>query len=216
VSAHHESLSGLHDVDFPQWDDDPPPEPLELLSAWIDEAEQQGCAEPRGAAVSTVDEKFSLSSRMMTMVELTARGAVFATHTTSRKARDIRATKAGSALFYWREIGRQLLVAGSFELVDEQKSESLWHNRHPALHPMSSLSRQSEVLTDPAELRDRVRLLEVEAPRRPAPIARPARYVGYELCGTHVEFWSSASDRLHRRLSYTWSEGQWCIRRLQP
>jgi pyridoxamine 5'-phosphate oxidase len=216
VSAQHESLSGLHDVAFPEWDNDPPTEPLELLSRWLDEAQQQGCAEPRGAAVSTVDESFSLSSRMMTMVELTARGPVFATHTTSRKAHDIRATKSGSALFYWREIGRQLLVAGTFELVDEQKSESLWRNRHPALHPMSSVSRQSEVLTDPTELRDRVHLLEAEAPQRPAPIARPARYVGYELCGTHVEFWSSASDRLHRRLLYKWSGGQWCIRRLQP
>ncbi|RAJ43062.1 pyridoxamine 5'-phosphate oxidase [Kitasatospora sp. SolWspMP-SS2h] len=216
MSAQYESLSGAHDVPFPEWEGEPPPGPSELLAGWLDEAVERGCAEPRGAAVSTVDEGFRLSSRMMTMVGATTRGLVFATHTTSRKAHDIRATKSGSALFYWREIGRQLLVAGTFEPVDGRTSESLWHGRHPALHPMSSSSRQSELLADPAELRDRVRLLEAGAARRPAPMARPDRYVGYELRGTHVEFWSSASDRLHRRLQYTWSGEQWCVRRLQP
>lgn len=218
MSARHESLSGSLDVPFPEWEACPPAEPLALVASWLHDAETWGCSEPRGATVSTVDDGYGLSARMMTLVETTAGGLLFATHDTSRKAQDISSTGAGNALFYWREVGRQLSVAGRFERVGEAKSEALWRSRHPSLHPMSSLSRQSDVLTDADELRSQARRLEeglLDADGNSL-VERPARYAGYQLTGDRIEFWSSASDRLHRRLLYLRSGGQWSVQRLQP
>src|SRR5690606_3507504 len=106
-----------------------------------------------------------------------------------------------SALFYWRETGRQLALTGPVGELPGPESDRLWAARPAPLHPMSTASRQSEELADlDAVAALRARALRLAEPGRPLP--RPSRFAGYRLAPAEVEFWAAAPDRLHRRLRY--------------
>ncbi|MDQ0598288.1 pyridoxamine-phosphate oxidase [Streptomyces canus] len=210
-SSRFESLTGEVDLDFPEYDD-PPAEPLGLVRQWITEAAAHGVREPRALALATSDSRGRASNRIVAVTDITTRGLVFASHTTSQKGREIAATGWASGLLYWRETGQQLILSGPVAQQSDTDSDRLWSARPIPMHSMSAASRQSELLRDTAALR-------AEADRLAAPgtaLPRPARFVGYLLAPVTVEFWCADSDRLHRRLRYDRHDRGWRTSRLQP
>lgn len=206
-----ESLSGEVGLDFPEYAA-PPPEPMGLLSRWIEQAVARGVREPLALALATADAGGRASTRMVAVIEATDRGLLFASHSTSRKGRELSATGWASGVLYWRETGQQLILSGTVEQCADAESDLLWSGRPVPLHAMSTASRQSEPLADPAALRAEARRLAATGEALP----RPARFVGYRLQPVTVEFWSADSERLHRRLRYDRTEGEWRAGRLQP
>jgi pyridoxamine 5'-phosphate oxidase len=76
---------------------------------------------------------------------------------------------------------------------------------------MSVAAWQSEVLADEEALRAEARRLAGQT------LARPERWVAYELVPSTVEFWHGTDpDRLYRRLRYDRTENGWTSCRLQP
>ncbi|RSS80755.1 phenazine biosynthesis FMN-dependent oxidase PhzG [Streptomyces sp. WAC06614] len=206
-----ESLSGAADLDFPEYDD-PPAEPMALVWQWLAEAVRRGVREPRSMALATATPEGHASNRIVTITRETPDGLVFTTHSTSRKGRELAATGWASALLYWRETGQQIMLGGPVTALDPAESDALWTARPVPLHSMTAASRQSEPIEDLETLRDEAyRLLGTGRP-----LPRPERFTGYLLEPAEVEFWSAASDRLHRRLSYTRVDGRWRTARLQP
>ncbi|MEV7389975.1 MULTISPECIES: phenazine biosynthesis FMN-dependent oxidase PhzG [unclassified Streptomyces] len=210
-SSRFESLTGEVDLDFPEYDD-PPDEPMALVHQWISEATARGVREPRALALATADSRGRASNRIVSVTEITARGLVFASHSTSQKGREMAATGWASGLLYWRETGQQLILSGPAAQLSDAASDVLWSGRPVPMHPMSAASRQSEPLRDTACLRAEADRLA--APGTPLP--RPARFVGYLLSPVAVEFWCADSDRLHRRLRYDRHDRGWRTSRLQP
>ncbi|MCB5180579.1 phenazine biosynthesis FMN-dependent oxidase PhzG [Streptomyces antimicrobicus] len=206
-----ESLSGAADLDFPEYDA-PPAEPMGLVWQWLAEAVRHGVREPRSMALATATADGRASNRIVTITRESANGLVFTTHSTSRKGRELAATGWASALLYWRETGQQIMLAGPVTPLPPAESDALWTARPVPLHSMTAASRQSEPIEDLESLRDEAyRLLATGQP-----LPRPERFTGYLLEPAEVEFWSAASDRLHRRLSYTRDGGRWRTARLQP
>jgi pyridoxamine 5'-phosphate oxidase len=206
-----ETLSGTVGLAFPEYTD-PPPEPVPLLARWLAEAAEQGVREPRSMTLATADERGRPWQRVIAIIAVDERGVLFCTHAGSRKAREMTATGWASGLLYWRETGRQAVFGGPVLPCPEGESERLWDARPVPLHAMSSVSRQSEPLTDPGGLRDRAR--ELELLDRPLP--RPHGFAGYRLVPEEVEFWAASDDRMHRRLHYRRDGADWRITRLQP
>lgn len=210
-SARFESLTADTDLGFPEYAA-PPAEPLDTVLRWMAQAVDGGVREPRSLALATADAAGRASTRTITFVELSGRGLVFTTHRSSRKGRELAATGWASALFYWRETGRQMTLAGAVSELPPQESDALWAARPVPLHPMSAASRQSEPLPDPAALRAAADRLAADGSALP----RPDRFVGCLLVPEEVEFWASSPDRLHRRLSYRRRAGTWDVTALQP
>ncbi|AQZ63397.1 Phenazine biosynthesis protein PhzG; Pyridoxamine 5'-phosphate oxidase [[Actinomadura] parvosata subsp. kistnae] len=211
MSSRFESLTGLVDEAFPEYDR-PPAEPMDLLRRWVEEAKAEGVREPLALALATADARGRASTRMVAVIDITDRGALFTSHSSSRKGREIAETGWGSGVLYWRESGRQIILSGPIVQVPDEEAERLWAARPPQLHPMSAASRQSEPLEDAAAL-------QAEADRLAAsdgPLPRPARFAGYRLEPAAVEFWAAAATRLHRRLRYDQTPAGWQARRLQP
>lgn len=210
-SARFESLTADTDLDFPEYES-PPLEPMGLVQRWMAEAVHGGAREPRSLALATVSPDGRPSNRVITFVELSDSGLVFTTHRSSRKGRDLAAGSWASALFYWRETGRQVSLTGPVTELLPEESDTLWAARPVPLHPMSTASRQSEPLPDVAALRAQaLRLADAGSP-----LPRPHRFAGYLLAPAEVEFWSAAPDRLHRRLRYDRRHDAWHATRLQP
>lgn len=210
-SSELESLTGEVGLAFPEYDS-PPPEPLGLVRRWIEQATARGVREPLALALATVDAHGHPSSRIVAVIEATDRGLLFASHSSSRKGRELAATAWASGVLYWRETGQQLVLSGPVAQCDDTESDALWSGRPVPLHAMSAASRQSEPLEDPAALRAEAHRLGAAG----TPLPRPARYVGYRLRPTTVEFWSADPDRAHRRLHYDHDSDGWHPTRLQP
>ncbi|MFD5751128.1 phenazine biosynthesis FMN-dependent oxidase PhzG [Streptomyces sp. NPDC127033] len=188
----------------------PPPEPLPLLSTWLD-ASRDKVREPGAFALATTGADGRSSNRIVQLNSLTAEGLVFTSHRDSRKGRDLSVVPWASAVFYWREVGRQILVAGPVERMTGDESDALWAARPVATHAMSVASHQSDPLDDAGVLRAEARRLA-----ELGPLPRPESFVGYRLTARTTEFWESSPDRLHRRLRYDLEGGTWSARRLQP
>lgn len=206
-----ESLTGEVDLEFPEYDV-PPPEPIALVRGWIAAAERRGVREPRALALATATADGRSSNRIVTLSMVDDRGLLFASHATSRKGRELAATRWASGVLYWRETGQQVIVSGAVAPVDARESDALWFARPLPMHVMSTLSWQSDPLADPDALRVEAEKLATRA----APFPRPSRFVGYRLTPHEVELWCASSDRLHRRLHYELDGGGWRVRRLQP
>lgn len=211
ASSQFESLKGIVDLDFPEYDR-PPAEPINLLRKWVEEAEVIGIREPKALALATADSMAIASNRIVVVISISERGLVFASHSDSQKGREIAMTHWASGLLYWRETGQQLIVSGEVKPLMEPESDALWARRPIPLHAMSSVSNQSAPLLDVKALRTEASDLQIQNQALP----RPESYVGYCLSPSVVEFWCAASDRLHRRLRYDLSPDGWQASRLQP
>lgn len=210
-SSRFESLTANGAVEFPEYTA-PPPEPMGLLRQWLLDAVRQGVREPQALALATADREGHASNRIVLITETTDAGLVFATHTSSRKGREMAMTRWASGVLYWRETGQQIVVSGPVAPLPEASSDAMWAARPMPLHAMTSVSRQSEPLDDVEALRKRAdRLVALGVP-----LPRPSRFAGYQLTPVEVEFWGAEPHRLHRRLRYDRTEEGWRVSRLQP
>ncbi|WP_265444752.1 phenazine biosynthesis FMN-dependent oxidase PhzG [Flexivirga meconopsidis] len=205
-----ESMTATRPAEFPEYQS-PPSDPMPLLHRWIERAAELGVREPLALALATVDASGHPSSRIVVVGEVTNAGLVIATHSTSRKAQDVRSNERASGVLYWRETSQQLQFEGRMIALDEASSDRLWDKRPTFTHAMTVASEQSANLTDPTELRSRAARLAAEG-RLP----RPARYTAYEFVISTIEFWANGTDRLHERLRYTRASAGWSWDRLQP
>jgi pyridoxamine-phosphate oxidase len=211
VSSRFESLTGVMDRAFPEYDR-PPDEPMGLVRQWIAAAEAEDVREPLALALATAGRDGRVSNRTVSIVDVSTQGVVFTSHSTSRKGRDIAESSWASGLLYWRETAQQLIISGPVVLLPEAEADRLWAARPAPLHAMSTASWQSDPLDDVARLRAEADRLSASG----AALPRPARFAGYRLEPAAVEFWSAADDRLHRRLRYDRTPSGWRAVRLQP
>jgi pyridoxamine 5'-phosphate oxidase len=214
TASKFESLTGETDLDFPEYED-PPAGPMGLVQSWLETAVERGVREPRALALATADEQGRASSRIVAITEVAEHGLVFTSHSSSQKGHELAVNPWASGLLYWRETGQQIILSGPVALLGEDGSDAILNARAIPLHAMSTASRLSEPLADPAALRAEAERLGATG----TALERPARFVAYVLKPAQVEFWCARSDRLHHRLRYDRS-GQdaagWRTSRLQP
>ncbi|MFI6704153.1 phenazine biosynthesis FMN-dependent oxidase PhzG [Streptomyces sp. NPDC050509] len=190
----------------------PPADPIPLFRAWLSAAAESAVREPGALALATADAQGRASNRIVQLGRVTSDGFVFTTHTGSRKGRDLEVTAWGSAVLYWRELNRQIVLSGPVTRLPDAESDALWSARPVEAQVMTSASRQSEPLGDVGTLHAEVRRLTALG----GPLPRPGTFAGYHLAPDQVEFWQGSGDRLHGRLHYRRVDGGWETSRLQP
>jgi len=188
-----------------------PEHPVQAMLVWLDDARNQGVLEPTAVALATSSLSGIASNRIVQILGISEAGLVFATHSNSPKGLDINATRWGSCVFHWPQVKRQIIVAGHIDPLQAHESDVLWSARPPQSHAMSTVSTQSAVLLDEAELRQKA--LKAAAS---GPLIRPDKWTGYRQQLHTVEFWQFSPDRLYKRLKYTLTGRGWTSVRLQP
>jgi pyridoxamine 5'-phosphate oxidase len=188
---------------------DLPPEPIAAFRLWFDEVVDAGLAEPNAMVVSTAGP----SSRMTLLKSVDARGFVFFTNYTSRKARELDADPRCSLLFPWHGLRRQVIVTGTAARVPRAENEAYFASRPRGSQLGAWASRQSSVIADRSELEDRYGELEA---RWPDAVPCPDFWGGYVITPNAVEFWQGRPSRLHDRLRYTQAGDGWIVERLAP
>jgi pyridoxamine 5'-phosphate oxidase len=191
------------------------PDPLVAFATWLREVAAAGLAEPNAMVVSTVGADGVPTSRMALLKSLDARGFVFFTNYSSRKAVELAGNPRVCLLFPWHALRRQVIVSGIVARVSPEESAAYFRTRPRASQLGAWTSRQSQVLASRAELDERYEDL---AERWPADVEVPAPdfWGGYLVEVESIEFWQGRASRLHDRLCFTRQGDDWTVARLAP
>jgi len=143
------------------------------------------------------------------------RGFSFFTNYTGAKATHLDREPRAAITFWWSGVERQVNITGRVEKVSETESDDYFASRPVGSRLGAWASQQSSILSNRAELEQRVAEARTRFPTDEIP--RPANWGGYRLVPATVEFWQGRRSRLHDRFRYTREESnRWRIDRLAP
>ena len=188
-------------------------DPIDQLAAWLAEA-RASCPQPDAMTLATADERGRPSARQVLLRGLDARGLVFFTNRTSRKAEELGRNPYAALVLHWWELGRQVRVEGLVETVSEPESQAYWSTRPRPSQLAAWASPQSRPLRNRDEL-DRLYAAE-ESRFGDDPVPLPPFWGGYRVVPKTVELWQHRDDRLHDRVRYVRGTDGWTRERLAP
>jgi pyridoxamine 5'-phosphate oxidase len=190
-------------------------DPIVQFERWLAEVVAAGLPEPNAMVVATVSAGGSPSTRMTLLKFVDARGFVFFTNYTSRKARELTGNAGVSLLFPWHALRRQVIVTGTAARLPAAESAAYFRSRPRGSQLGAWASRQSSVLASRAELDERYAELDRRWPHG-TDIPVPDFWGGFVVTPSAVEFWQGRESRLHDRLRYMADGGGWALQRLAP
>jgi pyridoxamine 5'-phosphate oxidase len=194
-------------------------DPLTQFERWHAEQRARHPGEPTEMTMATADGLGRPAARLVLLKEVDERGFVFFTSYESRKARELEENPRAALLFFWRRSSghRQVRVEGRAERLSAQRSDAYFTSRPRESRLGAWASPQSRVIADRDEL---VRSL-AEVTRRffgdaSGDVPRPPHWGGYRVIPNRLELWQERPHRLHDRLCYRRSGGDWVLERLAP
>ena len=169
---------------------------------------------PTAAALATSDARGHVSVRMVLVKGIDARGAVWYTNTTSRKAAQLRINPRAALCLYWPSLGQQVILEGTVESVSDADADAYWRTRDRRSQVGAWASVQSHRLPSRATLLARVASYAVKFSGQPVP--RPPHWSGYRLLPERIEFWTAKPFRLNERVLYHRRNHRWTKTLLYP
>jgi pyridoxamine 5'-phosphate oxidase len=188
-------------------------DPLQQFERWLNEAIHSEVPEPNAMTVATVASNMRPSTRVVLIKGYDARGIVWYTNYDSRKGQELAGNPFAALQFHWVELERVVRIEGRMEKISEADSDAYFHSRPLDSRIGAWASPQSQVI-------DGRTVLVTNAARYAAQFLlnppRPPHWGGYRLVPDEWQFWQGRKSRLHDRLRYRLSEGDWTRERLAP
>ena len=192
-----------------------PQDPMDLLSTWMQQAEESENPMPTAMTLVTVERNGQPSARIVLLKKLEQGNLVFFTNYHSRKSREIRTHARVAAHFFWPELERQVKVSGVARPVDDADSDEYFQSRPHESQISAWASPQSEVIPDRHYLEKEFEKYR-EKYEKADSIPRPAYWGGYAIVPSRIEFWQGGQNRLHDRIEYNKKDERWSAIRLAP
>ncbi len=191
-----------------------PEDPFELFAAWLGGAEASGMTDPNAMTLATAGADGRPSARTVLLRGVGDDGFRFFTNRTSLKGRQLAENPRAQLLFFWREIGRQILIHGRVDQLSDEESDAYFESRARESRIGAWASEQGSVIESREQLLARVE----EAGQRfeGDDVPRPPHWGGYIVRPEAIEFWQAGEFRLHDRFVFTRSGSSWTAERLSP
>ncbi len=188
--------------------------PVEQFKLWFQEAINAGVDEPTAMFLATTGNDLQPAARIVLLKGVDEKGFDFFTNYQSRKGLQIAENPKVAATFFWKELERQVRIEGVVEKLDGAESDEYFNSRPAESRFSAAASPQSQVIPDRNFLEKKItglkEMFSVEE------LKRPEHWGGYKLKPHRIEFWQGRENRLHDRLVYAISDGNWFIERLAP
>ena len=191
-----------------------PEGPFELFAAWLGDAEASGMTDPNAMTLATAGADGRPSARTVLLRGVSDDGFRFFTNRTSLKGRQLGENPRAQLLFFWREIGRQILIHGSVDQLSDQESDAYFESRARESRIGAWASEQGSVIESREQLLAQVE--EAGARFDGEDVQRPPHWGGYIVRPEAIEFWQAGEFRLHDRFVFTRSGSSWTAERLSP
>ena len=191
-----------------------PEDPLELFAAWMGDAEATGMTDPNAMTLATAGDDGRPSARTVLLRGVGEDGFRFFTNRTSLKGSQLGENPRAQLLFFWRELGRQILIHGNVDQLSDEESDAYFESRARESRIGAWASEQGSVI----ESREELIALVAEAGQRfeGDDVPRPPHWGGYRVRPEAIEFWQAGEFRLHDRFVYVKRDGAWAAARLSP
>lgn len=192
-----------------------PAQPIELFERWFEQYTALDMFESNAMVLATSDQSGTSSQRTVLMKSYDAKGFVFYTNYTSRKARQIKANNKVSLIFPWIPLHRQVIVEGLASKVPTGESLQYFLSRPRGSQMGAWASSQSSIISMRSVLE--TKFDEVKQRFLQGEISLPDFWGGYRIKPHRIEFWQGRPNRLHDRFVYVLQDDQsWQIDRLSP
>ena len=201
------------DFDLPSAIGALPDNPFDAFCEWFDTAVNARELEANACVLSTCNNDFQTSSRVLYLKELLDNQFIFYTNYLSQKGQMLGANPKASLLFFWPKMMRQVRIEGRVAPIDAAISDAYFATRPRESQLGAWASQQSEVLSSRQELIARFASYDAQFPDI---VPRPPHWGGYALDAHLLEFWQGQPSRLHERRVYTRNLNEWHSNLLNP
>jgi pyridoxamine 5'-phosphate oxidase len=190
------------------------PDPGTQFARWFEQAREVAQPEVNACTLATMGLDGRPSARTVLLKYFDGDGFVFFTNLASQKARQIEENPAVALLFFWHTLERQVCVRGTAERISTAEALRYFVRRPRSSQLSAWVSEQSSVITSRSVLEMKLDEIKRKFADRDVPL--PSFWGGYRVRPVEIEFWQGRASRLHDRLRYRLSDGEWLIERLAP
>lgn len=189
--------------------------PIAQFKKWWDEMLRSEITEPNAFTLATASDDGMPSARIVLLKDFSEKGFVFYTNYNSYKGVQLAQNPKACAVFFWKELERQVRITGLVQKVNSEESTAYYLSRPAGSRIGAWASPQSTVIPNREWLEAAVKQKEEEFKGNPP--QKPPFWGGYCIQPVIVEFWQGRRSRLHDRLQYTLeNDGKWKLERLAP
>ena len=187
--------------------------PLQQFTTWLNQALEAEIPEPNAMTLATVSSSLRPSTRVVLIKGYDEQGIVWFTNYDSRKGRELAGNPFAALQFHWVELERVVRIEGRVEKISPADSDTYYHSRPLGSRIGAWASPQSQSISSREWLQDELKNYADKFQQEPP---RPPHWGGYRLVPDTWEFWQGGGARLHDRLQYSLTNGQWQMQRLAP
>ncbi|HYJ90215.1 MAG TPA: pyridoxamine 5'-phosphate oxidase [Pyrinomonadaceae bacterium] len=188
-------------------------DPFVQFGKWLNEALDAEITDANAMTVATVNRECRPSARIVLLKGYDKRGFVFFTNYESEKARNLAANPETVLSFFWPQLQRQIMIYGAAGKTSREESESYFKSRPYDSQIAAWASAQSSVIESRAALEKKFAEMRE---RLGEDVPLPPFWGGFRVVPDRFEFWQGRASRLHDRIVYRLSDGDWNIERLSP
>lgn len=190
--------------------------PFLQFETWFQQANQAHITEVNAMQIATSTAQGRPSLRTVLLKAFDEQGFVFYTNYHSQKAQQIAENPQVAALFFWKELERQVEITGRVEKVSTLESLKYFTSRPRGSQLGAWVSAQSSIISSRKLLE--AKLEEIKQKFSSGEIPLPDFWGGFRIIPDTVEFWQGRPNRLHDRFEYRriTEENSWQIERLSP
>lgn len=191
-------------------------DPVSFFEKWFSEAENAEISEVNAMTLATVDSNGFPHARIVLLKGIENGSFVFYTNYNSAKGHDMSANNKVAAVFFWKELQRQVRIEGLVSKIDPLISDEYFASRPYGSQIGAIASPQSSPIESRTFLEKEIATLKLQYPEN-TKVPRPAHWGGYVIIPHRIEFWQGRASRLHDRVIFKRdASGNWGKQRLAP
>lgn len=191
-----------------------PDHPTVLFTRWLTEAIDADVPEPHVVVLSTVDGAGHPDARVLILKDVDDDGWWFASSSAGPKGAQLANNPWAALTCYWPAMGRQVRVRGEVRRGTQEESARDFLARAEGGRAEALIGRQSQHLANRDDLVEALRRAEDRIAANPAVVA--VDWTRYQLRPREVQFFQGDLSRMHTRVRYQVTNGNWTHRLLWP